>query len=66
LLLLSFVVPSLWFASNAVMSDLVINFGLTETAIGNLTSAVQLVLYFGTLVFAVLAIADRFSPSKYS
>ena len=54
----------LWFASNAVMSDLVINFGLAETAIGHLTSAVLFGFILGTLVFAFLAIADRFSPSK--
>ena len=59
-----FCCTSLWFASNAVMSDLVINFGLTESAIGHLTSAVQFGFILGTLVFAVLAIADRFSPSK--
>jgi MFS family permease len=59
-----FCCTSLWFASNAVMIDLVIIFGLTETAIGNLTSAVQFGFILGTLVFAVLAIADRFSPSK--
>jgi MFS family permease len=59
-----FCCTSLWFASNAVMSDLVINFGLTANAIGNLTSAVQFGFILGTLVFAVLAIADRFSPSK--
>jgi hypothetical protein len=43
------------------MTDLVINFGLTATAIGNLTSAVQFGFILGTLVFALLAIADRFS-----
>lgn len=59
-----FCCTSLWFASNAVMSDLVINFKLAETAIGHLTSAVQFGFILGTLVFALLAIADRFSPSK--
>lgn len=59
-----FCCTSLWFASNAVMSDLVINFGLAETAIGHLTSAVQFGFILGTFVFALLAIADRFSPSK--
>lgn len=59
-----FCCTSLWFASNAVMSDLVINFGLNANAIGNLTSAVQFGFILGTLVFAVLAIADRFSPSR--
>jgi hypothetical protein len=46
------------------MTDLVINFGLTATAIGSLTSAVQFGFILGTLVFALLAIADRFSPSR--
>ena len=59
-----FCCTSLWFASNSVMSDLVINFGLTANAISNLTSAVQFGFILGTLVFAVLAIADRLSPSK--
>lgn len=59
-----FCCTSLWFAGNAVMGDLVINFGLAETAIGHLTSAVQFGFILGTLVFALLAIADRFSPSK--
>jgi hypothetical protein len=45
------------------MTDLVINFGLTATAIGNLTSAVQFGFILGTLVFALLAM-DRFSPSR--
>jgi MFS family permease len=59
-----FCCTSLWFASNAVMSDLVNNFGLTPSAVGQLTAAVQFGFILGTLVFAVLAIADRFSPSK--
>jgi MFS family permease len=59
-----FCCTSLWFATNAVMGDLVINFSLKESAIGNLTSAVQFGFILGTLVFALLAIADRFSPSK--
>jgi MFS family permease len=59
-----FCCTSLWFASNAVMSELIQNFGLNETAIGNLTSSVQFGFILGTLVYALLAIADRFSPSK--
>jgi MFS family permease len=46
------VLLSLWFASNAVMTDLVINFGLTA-AIGSLTSAVQFGFILGTLVFII-------------
>jgi hypothetical protein len=44
------------------MTDLVINFGLTATAIGNLSSTIW--VYFRHLSFALLAIADRFSPSR--
>jgi MFS family permease len=59
-----FCCTSLWFASNAVMFDLVQNFGLKDTAIGDLTSAVQFGFILGTLLYAILAVADRFSPSK--
>jgi MFS family permease len=46
------------------MGDLVSTFSLPENALGHLTSAVQLGFIAGTLVFAILTIADRFSPSK--
>ena len=59
-----FCCTSLWFAGNAVMSDLVFNFNLTATALGHITSAVQFGFIFGTLSFAVLSISDRFSPSR--
>ncbi len=55
---------SLWFAGNAVMDDLLIEYGLNENALGHLTSAVQFGFISGTLIFAVLTISDRFSPSK--
>jgi hypothetical protein len=46
---------------------LVINFGLSSTAVGQLTAAVQFGFILGTLVFALLAIADRFFLlQKYS
>lgn len=54
---------SLWFASNAVMAGLSQNFGLPEGAVSDLTSAVQFGFIAGTLVFAVLNLADRFSPT---
>jgi MFS family permease len=46
------------------MPDLLGSFDLAPTALGSLTSAVQLGFIIGTLVFAVLSVADRFSPSK--
>jgi MFS family permease len=55
---------SLWFAGNAVMDDLLIEYALNENALGHLTSAVQFGFISGTLIFAVLTISDRFSPSK--
>jgi len=59
-----FCCTSLWFAGNGVMNDLASSFHLNRNALGHLTSAVQLGFIAGTLVFAVLTIADRFSPSR--
>ncbi len=59
-----FCCTSLWFAGNGVINDLVINFDLEASALGHLTSAVQFGFIIGTLIFAILTIADRFSPSK--
>jgi predicted MFS family arabinose efflux permease len=55
---------SLWFAGNAIISDLQQSWALPEHSIGYVTSAVQLGFIVGTLVFAYLALADRFSPRK--
>ncbi|WP_246070169.1 MFS transporter [Mangrovivirga cuniculi] len=46
------------------MNNLVSDFGLEAGALGILTSAVQFGFISGTLLFAILTIADRFSPSK--
>ena len=53
---------SLWFAGNAVLGDLQRQWGLPEDAVGHVTSAVQFGFISGTLLFAALAISDRFSP----
>ncbi|KQB99822.1 nitrate/nitrite transporter [Pedobacter sp. Hv1] len=58
-----FFCTSLWFAGNAVMSDLVRQFHFDPSYLAHLTSAVQSGFIVGTLVFAVLSISDRFSPS---
>lgn len=55
---------SLWFSSNAILQDLTMHFLLPENALAHITSAVQFGFIFGTLLFAILTIADRFSPSK--
>ena len=59
-----FLCTSLWFAGNGVMADLLEVFELNTSALGHLTSAVQLGFISGTLIFAVLTIADRYPPSK--
>jgi DHA1 family inner membrane transport protein len=53
-----------WFAVNAVMPELQRDFGWAAADVGTLTSAVQLGFIAGTLVFALLAIADRFSARR--
>ncbi len=57
-----FAATSLWFAGNAVIPDLQRSAGLPSSAVGSITIAVQLGFIAGTLVFAWLAIADRYSP----
>ncbi|KUG06582.1 MFS transporter [Solirubrum puertoriconensis] len=64
IVLAQFCCTSLWFAGNAVAPDIARQFRLAEDFVANLTSAVQLGFISGTLAFAVLAIADRFSPSR--
>lgn len=55
---------SLWFVGNAILPDIRQQLHLDSSALGNITSVVQFGFIAGTLVFAVLSIADRFNPSK--
>ena len=64
LVLAQFLGTSPWFAVNAVMPDLQHDFGWPASAVGTLTAAVQLGFIVGALVFALLAIADRFPPQR--
>ena len=64
IVLSQFCCTSLWFAGNGVMNDLVQAFHFNNSALGHLTSSVQFGFIIGTLVFALLTIADRFSPSR--
>jgi MFS family permease len=59
-----FFCTSLWFAGNGIMNNLSITFSLPESALGNLTSAVQFGFITGTFLFALFTIVDRFSPSR--
>ncbi|ABE42600.1 major facilitator superfamily MFS_1 [Polaromonas sp. JS666] len=64
LVLAQFAGTSLWFAVNAVMPDLQRELGWPASAVGTLTSSLQLGFIVGTLVFAVLAVADRFPARR--
>ena len=59
-----FCCTSLWFAGNGVLPQLTETFLLPNTALSWLTSAVQFGFIVGTFVFALLTIADRFSPTR--
>jgi MFS family permease len=54
----------MWFASNAIMPDIIRQFHLDASFLANLTSAVQFGFIVGTLIFAVFTIADRFPPAQ--
>jgi MFS family permease len=53
---------SVWFAGNAVLPALQSAYPFPDSMLGYITTAVQLGFISGTLLFAVLTIADRFSP----
>ncbi|GAB5409161.1 MAG: MFS transporter [Balneolaceae bacterium] len=55
---------SLWFSGNAIIDDLILKLNLLDMFVGFITMAVQSGFILGTLVFAFLNIADRFSPVK--
>ncbi|WP_188559108.1 MFS transporter [Hymenobacter glacieicola] len=64
LVVAQFFCTSLWFAGNAVAPDIAAQLHLPPSFVATLTSAVQLGFITGTLTFALLALADRFSPSR--
>ena len=64
IILSQFAGTSLWFAGNAILPDIQGEVDSAGYTIGNITSAVQVGFITGTLVFAILTIADRYNPSK--
>jgi MFS family permease len=64
IILSQFAGTSLWFAGNAILPELKAAFGLNQYAVSLVTSAVMLGFIAGTLVFAFLSLADRYSPSR--
>jgi MFS family permease len=68
LLLLGFCgvcVFSLWFSATAVIPSLIAEFDLDGGQASALTSAVQAGFVFGTLLSAVLGLADRLDPRRF-
>lgn len=63
IVLAQFAGTSLWFAGNAILADIPA-LALRPHAIGQMTTAVMVGFIAGTLAFAILTIADRFSPVK--
>jgi MFS family permease len=64
IVLAQFFCTSLWFAENSIISDISKALLLEPAFLGHITSAIQFGFISGTFVFAILSIADRFSPSK--
>lgn len=55
---------SLWFSANSAADDLMRAWGIGAAQIGQLTNAVQFGFIFGTLVFSLSGLADRFAASR--
>jgi MFS family permease len=64
IVLSQFAGTSVWFAGNAIIPALQIQYQLPVSMVGNITTVVQSGFIIGTLAFALLSIADRFSPVK--
>jgi MFS family permease len=64
IILSQFAATTVWFAGNAVLPDLQRLWGLSPETLAYMTSSVQLGFVAGTLVFAVLSIADIFAARR--
>lgn len=64
LILAQFACTSPWFAGNTIIDALIFKTGLGAELVGYVISSVQFGFITGTLVFALLMLADRFPPSK--
>ncbi|ERM80440.1 hypothetical protein P872_21765 [Rhodonellum psychrophilum GCM71 = DSM 17998] len=63
IVLSQFLCTSLWFAGNSIVADIARDLGLGQDFLAHQTSMIQFGFISGTLVFAILAVSDRFSPS---
>ncbi len=58
-----FCCTSLWFSVNAILPQLQSDYQWSAKALGYVTSSVQIGFISGTLLFAIIGLSDRFSPS---
>lgn len=63
IVLSQFFCTSLWFAGNSIVADIARDLSLGQDFLAHQTSMIQFGFIAGTLVFAILSISDRFSPS---
>jgi len=54
---------SLWFSGNAILPQIKTSWNLPQDSIAQVTSAVMLGFILGTLLFALLSVADRFKAT---
>lgn len=64
IILSQFACTSTWFAGNAILESLTKKLDFGADIIGYVLSSVQFGFIIGTLLFGILMIADRFSPSR--
>lgn len=64
IVLSQFAGTSLWFTGNAILPELKQALQLSQYAVSQITSAAILGFIVGTLAFAFLSLADRFSPVR--
>ena len=64
IILSQFACTSTWFAGNAILESLTKKLDFGTDIISYLLSSVQFGFIIGTLLFGILMIADRFSPSR--
>jgi MFS family permease len=64
IILSQFACTSTWFAGNAILESLSKQLAFGSDIIGYVLSSVQFGFIIGTLLFGILMIADRFSPSR--
>ena len=64
IIIAQFACTSTWFAGNAIVESLTNNLHVEADIIGYVLSSVQFGFIIGTLLFGILMIADRFSPSR--